>query len=156
VVRQRFSALLLLALLLRLGLALALVGNYDQESYAIVPGIMRQGGNVYAETIRYNYSPVWFTLVAAFDKAAKALTLPLHVVLRSFLSVVDIANALLIGAIVEQYQRGWGRKTALFYALNPGSILLVGYHGQFELLAMVPFLAGVYLVIRYGGVGHKA
>jgi hypothetical protein len=33
--------------------------NFDFESYAVVASIIDSGGNVYAETHRYNYGPVW-------------------------------------------------------------------------------------------------
>lgn len=34
--------------------------NYDFESYMIVGDIVSKGGNVYAETYRYNYGFVFF------------------------------------------------------------------------------------------------
>src|SRR5262249_20117774 len=54
---------------LRLWLAAGHYGNYDQTSFQAVSGIVARGGNVYAETSRYNYSPVWahiLALLAAF------------------------------------------------------------------------------------------
>jgi Gpi18-like mannosyltransferase len=114
-------------------------GNFDAVSYEIVADIMRHGGNVYAETTRYNYSPVWFHVL---DALAHVPRMPLIVVVRLFLSCIDIGNILLIHMIAERYT-GHGRIAAVAYALNPGMITLVGQHGQFEALAMLPFLAGI-------------
>lgn len=51
----------LLGLMLRMLLAAQPFYNFDVESYSLVAGIVREGGNVYAETIRYNYSPLCLT-----------------------------------------------------------------------------------------------
>jgi hypothetical protein len=37
--------------------------NYDLDSDTIVAEIVDQGGNVYADTPRYNYAPVWFNVL---------------------------------------------------------------------------------------------
>lgn len=117
---------LFLGLGLRLTLAIATQGNYDLRSYEIVSAIVRSGGNVYAETNRYNYTPLW-SFVLAF---------PINV--RVFLSCVDILNAILISHIANH-------RAGIFYALNPVSVLLVGYGGQFETLAALPILLALYL-----------
>lgn len=124
---------------LRILLALTTQGNFDAVSYEIVADIMRRGGNVYAETTRYNYSPVWFHIL---DALANVRSMPLIVVVRLFLSCIDLGNILLIHTIAQRYTEH-GRIIAVAYALNPGMITLVGQHGQFEALAMLPFLAGI-------------
>ncbi|MBQ6111682.1 MAG: hypothetical protein IJL01_04735, partial [Synergistaceae bacterium] len=37
--------------------------NFDFESYCIVGKLAAHGKNIYANTGRYNYGPVWFTLL---------------------------------------------------------------------------------------------
>ena len=127
----------------RLYLAWAFVGNYDEESFEIVAGIVRRGGNVYAETARYNYSPFWAMLLVAFDFVARTFGLPFHAVERSVLTGVDVADAALIGTIGTRFfgQPWWRGFVA--YLLNPVAILVVGYHGQFENLAALPLLLAV-------------
>jgi hypothetical protein len=124
--RRRAVVVVLLALALRLILAFTTQGNYDMRSYEVVKGIAARGGNVYAETHRYNYSPVWFGVL-------NALPDPIHVSARVLVSVADVANGIIIGAIA-------GAKARTFYLFNPLSILLVGYGGQFEALAVTPLL----------------
>jgi len=88
--------------------------------------IAERGGNVYAETTRYNYSPVWSLIL-------RTLPDPIHVSARVLVSVADVINGLIIGAIA-------GARARTFYLFNPLSILLVGYGGQFEALAIMPLL----------------
>ncbi len=38
--------------------------NFDIASYRIVADIMANDGNVYLETQRYNYGPIWFYILS--------------------------------------------------------------------------------------------
>ncbi|MEO5953731.1 MAG: hypothetical protein ABIQ44_14810 [Chloroflexia bacterium] len=117
---------------LRLILAAQPLFNYDIESYALVVGIVRGGGNVYAETYRYNYSPVWANLLGLLS----LLPVAFPFAIRGFLSIVDILNGFLL-------QRILGEKAAILYWLSPVAILIVGYHGQFDTLSATPLLVAM-------------
>ncbi len=108
--------------------------NYDLDSYMIVADIVQRGGNVYAETERYNYGPIWFSLIGGFDSLARMLgfegSAAFRVVLVSFLTLVDLGIAYVLWV-----KRG-GLVAAAFF-LNPVSILITGYHNQFENLALL-------------------
>jgi hypothetical protein len=147
------SVALLVGVGLRLFLAVAFEGNFDQVSFETVAGIVRRGGNVYAETTRYNYTPVWAMLLAGFDVFAQTVGLPLHVVVRSALTVVDVVNAILIGRIGLAYAGTSVSRGFATYLLNPVAILVVGYHGQFETLAAMPLLLAVSLGPACGRAG---
>ncbi len=144
-------SLVVLGLAARLVLAYAFYGNFDQTSYDIVASIMERGGNVYAETTRYNYTPVWAYCLLFLNRVALVTGLPFHFVVRGFLSLVDMVNALMIGLIAAQRDPKDGKQRSLLYLLNPVAILLVGCHGQFETLAMLPLLVATYLYARPGG-----
>jgi hypothetical protein len=146
--RYLFPGFMLLAGFgIRAFFAIGFFGNYDTESFYIVAEIVRKGGNVYTETFRYNYSPVWFNLLGIADHLARALDIPMHVLVRLGLSAIDLANAGLVGLIAERLRARTGTACAVMYALNPGAILLTGLHGQFETLAMLPILVGVLLYL---------
>ena len=115
-------------------------GNYDQRSYEIVVGIMRRGGNVYAETQRYNYSPVWAYLLLALDTVARAAQLSLHFTIGVFLTLIDLVNAALIGRIAAR-EGVPARVGFAAFLLNPVAVLISAYQGQFETLAALPVLA---------------
>jgi hypothetical protein len=133
---------------LRSFLAVAFLGNFDESSFEIVAEIERRGGNVFLETSRYNYTPVWALLLHGFDLVAIRFDMPLHAVVRLALTAVDVGNAALIGLIaLRATGRDPGRAFAS-YLLNPVAILVVGYHGQFETLAALPLLAAIALDAR--------
>lgn len=145
------AGLILLGFILRLLLASAFYGTYDQASYEIVASIMRRGGNIYAETTRYNYSPVWAQLLFAFDTVSRSTGTEFHYVVRAFLSVVDMLNGVLIALITETIYPGKGLRSGVAYWLNPAAILMVGHNGQFETLAVLPLLLALLLYLRRKG-----
>ncbi len=109
--------------------------NYDFESYQIVARIMANGGNVYQETFRYNYGPAWFNLLHLFQSLASH---PEHfrLCIIGFLTLVDLAIA---GLIARRYSVFLG---SIFF-LNPISIIITGFHNQFDNLAIALALAAV-------------
>jgi hypothetical protein len=128
----------------RVFFASAFRGNYDQQSYELVVAIIRRGGNVYAETSRYNYSPLWAYCLLAFDWLASATTIPFHIMLRLFLIAVDVVNSLLIGALYARFRSRPRVEGIALYLLNPVAILVVGFQGQFETLALFPLLVATW------------
>jgi hypothetical protein len=115
------SVILLFGVAARLLIALLPSDNFDLQSYEIVRGIILSGGNVYAETFRYNYSPVWGYILA------------IGIAPRLLLAVVDSINIFLV-------YRAMGKGAAIAYALNPGALVINSVHGQFEALALMPIL----------------
>ncbi|HYN81586.1 MAG TPA: glycosyltransferase family 87 protein [Gemmatimonadaceae bacterium] len=107
--------------------------NHDFTSYRIVASIMERGGNVYAETDRYNYGPIWFWVLHLLDATAQRFadpTMAFRLAVASFLSLVDIG---LFAVIYYNF----GRLPAMAALLNPVAILISGYHGQFDNLAVL-------------------
>jgi hypothetical protein len=133
---------------LRLYLAYTFRGNYDQLSYEVVSEIMTRSGNVYAETYRYNYSPVWAYILSFLSQLASFSHLQFHFVIRSFLTTVDILIAFFVGLICSRLGFADARVGFSLYLLNPVAILLTGFHGQFENLAMLPLLIATYMYSR--------
>lgn len=155
---MRTRAPVLLALVIVIGvtlrLSLPLLGhNFDVESYRIVADIMGDGGNVYAETSRYNYGPIWFLIVHGLDMlpggGAGDPAAALHFKIAAFLTLVDIG---LFAILYRRYSLAVG---ALFF-LNPVSILITGYHSQFDNLAVFLGFAAVVLFDRVEGTRGKA
>lgn len=115
--------------------------NFDFDSWKIVGDISASGGNVYAETSRYNYGPVWAAILGALYGltnlvgGSEELYRNLIVV---FLTIVDI------GIFAVLFYKLRLRYAALFL-LNPISVLITGYHNQFDNLAVLVGLVGVIL-----------
>ena len=114
--------------------------NFDFDSYRIVADLMAQGKNVYASTDRYCYGPGWFTVIHLLDALAGHRADIFRWLLIGFLSAADVAIALMLW-------RQFGLLAAAFFFLNPVSIIITGYHNQFDNVAIC---LGLLAVIRFG------
>lgn len=106
--------------------------NFDIESYRIVADIMMKDGNVYAETARYNYGPIWFHVLRFLDTIpwiSENALWSLRWKVTLFLTMVDLALSLVL-------MRWFGWRVALLFWLNPIAIIITGYHSQFDNLAV--------------------
>lgn len=120
--------------------------NYDVESYGIVADTVLSGKSVYASTIRYNYAPAW-SYILAFIKWCQVVIFQessletFHVMVAVALALVDVALACMLFA---RYSFGAG----LFFLLNPVSMLITGFHTQFDNLAILVGFIGVDAIAR--------
>lgn len=133
----------------RLWLAYFSIGNHDTMVYPFLAKMANAGQNPYALT-EYAYSPIWFYLLGAFGKIEAFLKiLPFHFIVKSFLSLVDLASLFILLRLAGRERISLVR-TALFFYLNPISFLLTGFHDQIENLALLPLLAGIELYQSLG------
>ena len=140
---SKLSWLLLLVILVGLAarMKMATLGsNYDMASYRIVVGILDQGGSVYAATERYNYGPIWFLIMQGLDILAGHNETVFRYFVAGFLSLVDVGICLFLW-------RKFGVLAACVFFLNPVSIIITGYHSQFDNLAI---LIGLLAAWRLG------
>lgn len=141
------GAAVVVAMLARLFLAWRFHGNYDQQSYEIVQDLTLHGRNVYANTERYNYSPLWFNVLNALGGITYVTGLPSHFVVRSFLSLVDAAIAVLLFKISQvSGLPPW--RSVLLFLFNPVTVLITGFHGQFDNFAVLFLVAALYIQLR--------
>lgn len=118
--------------------------NFDFESYKIVGEIVSQGGNVYAETSRYNYGFI-FSLIQGIGYKITAIVNIEAVdwMYRGYIvSVLTLAD---IGISCWLY-KNYSIKEALFFLLNPISIIITGYHNQFDNIAVLFALLAINYV----------
>ncbi len=141
--RPVFTALIGLGIALRLWVS-TFGYNFDLQSWAIVASVLDSGGNVYAETARYNYAPVWIQVIGVaswfsslFDDEIGAFGL----FFTLLLTAVDVGLCLLL-------RRKGGDMVALLFFLNPISILISGHHRQFGNLALLLGLVAAHLFDR--------
>lgn len=135
------GAILALGFVLRIILS-RLGHNYYLESYWIVGEIVVRGGNVYAETHRYNYGPIWFYILGLVYWITDILGRGFGffgLLIAVLLSVVDV------GIFYILYKK-FGLITASIFFLNPVSIIITGYHRQFDNLAILIALYAIYLL----------
>jgi hypothetical protein len=122
--------------------------NFDLDSYHVVANVIEKGGNVYKETNRYNYGPLWFYCLLAIQKLSNAMANypdAFRYLLVGLLSLVDIG-------IFSILYKKYGKLPAFLFLLNPITIIITGYHNQFDNLAL---FFGLYGVLVYEGNGKE-
>ncbi|GAK51951.1 hypothetical protein U14_03197 [Candidatus Moduliflexus flocculans] len=117
--------------------------NADFVSWQTVAKIANSGGNVYAETRYYNYGPVWFHCLHLFAKISQVF--PTHTDEIFRLLIVGLLTSADVGIFVVLYRQYSLLVAALFF-LNPISIIITGYHNQFDNLAIFIGLCAVILI----------
>lgn len=130
-----FVAALVLGFAVRVWLS-TLGMNYDMRSWFITAAVMDADREIYFGDGRYNYGPVWAYLLHALAHFTPLVTgrpygiETFHWVVAGFLSVVDAAIACIL--------RAWfGTVAALVFFLCPLTILITGFHSQFDNLAVL-------------------
>lgn len=140
-----FLALLVVALGVTLRILCAERGqNFDVDSYRIVADIMLRGGNVYQETTRYNYGPIWFHALHGIDLLRipqVAWTHDFRLKVALFLTIIDLC-------IFSFLLRSYSLKVAALFFLNPISIIITGYHSQFDNFAVLTGLVAIAAYAR--------
>ncbi len=138
--KQIFLVAGIIVLGITLRLLVTTVGhNYDFDSYMIVLQIIKKSKSVYAETTRYNYGPIWFNIMWILYKLANLDRVLFRILLVLLLSVADICIFLIL---LKKY----GIVIGCLFFLNPISILITGYHNQFDNLALLLVLCSVVIM----------
>jgi hypothetical protein len=147
ILKKQSSALIILAVGLVVRILLSYLGhNFDFQSFWLVGEIAAKFQNVYVETDRYNYGPIWFSLLFIFRKVAdfapgnETSVFRWQIVLA--LSLVDVG-------IFQILRKKIGLKTAALYLLNPVVMLISGYHNQFDNLAILMAIGASLLLDRF-------
>lgn len=112
--------------------------NFDFESYKIVGELVTDLKNVYASTSRYNYGPIFMCIQGVCYKLSLIYGTNADVIYR-----VLIVAVLTLGDLGIAYyiKRKFNVMAAIIFFLNPISIIITGYHNQFDNLAIIVLLA---------------
>ena len=100
---------------------------------------MRGGGSVYSGNVPYGYGPFWM-FVLQFADLIQSIFPENRKIFRLVIILVLTLADLLIAAIIA---RKFSHYAALLFFLNPVSIILTGYHNQFDNIAIVAALIAV-------------
>lgn len=139
--RLGWPAILLIAGLARLlpALWLPVGAGYDIESFRMATDALLSGREVYTAVLgRHPYLPFQMYLMGGMAFIARATGLPFVVAIKLPSVAADVALTGLIYHVVAGAS-GRDRATwaALLYALNPVSLLVTAYHGQFESVTLL-------------------
>lgn len=141
---------ILLGILLRY-LVMLFGYNFDFESYCIVGDIAGHFRNVYAETARYNYAPVFFCFQGSFYRLSELFGSNQILVYR--ILIVGLLTATDLG--IAFFAKRYSLKAAVIFFLNPVSILITGYHNQFDNMAVLAALISILYYNEESKIGKK-
>lgn len=124
-------------------------GNFDTRSYEEVAGIVERGGDLYRETDRYNYSPVWSVVLQGAARVARATGWTLAYAVGLLLLFFDSLTAAVIhGIVARRTSRERGLFAALLFFANPVSVLVSSWHVQFDGVSIFFLVLGVSFATR--------
>ena len=160
-----WPVILLIALLARLAPALWLpVGaGYDIDSFRMVTDALLHGQEAYTAALgRHPYLPFQMYIMAGMAALAAATGLPFVVAIKLPAILADVALTGLIYHMVRResppggHGHAWAAYLALLYALNPVSLLVTSYHGQFEAVTLLLLAAALWFWQRQRAGGSAA
>ena len=136
--------IILLGLYLRLSLAFFFRGNFDTWSWDYESNLVVKGKNIYAATSLYRYFPPWIIILGILKKLSVFISpLPFYFIVKAFLSLVDLGSLFVLLLLCRLNKTSFLKAAATFF-LNPVSVILTGFHGQFENFAIFFILLGIY------------
>lgn len=127
---------------------------YDIESLQVVAdGMQGDPLSVYGSE-RWPYPGAFLPIAALADVVADALGLPFHGVVQLPAIAADAAIAYVVWRALLPRGERVALAGAALVALSPVFVLVSGYHGQIDSVAVLPALAGVLVWLR--GVPNRA
>ena len=134
------------ALALRVSDLARFTRNFDVAAFETVVAILRRGGDLYVETNRYNYSPVWAHVLYALDSVAVHAGWSFPAVVGGFLLGVDAVTAFVLARLAGGGRRG--AAAALLFFANPVSVFVSSVHLQFDNLSILFLLVALLGLTR--------
>lgn len=110
--------------------------TYDFQSFQLVARLADDGANVYAETERYNYGPIWQLVLWGLVQLTSPESDAFRATIIAILTIADISVAIALGYLVS-WTAAW-----LFLA-SPISMVISGFHLQFDNVAMAIAMGAV-------------
>jgi Gpi18-like mannosyltransferase len=140
---------IVIALALRLILAITTYGTEDVASWNAVGEAIARGENPYRVTHFLRWPPLWMIIILAVKSLSVSLpaTFTTLIKLPPILADVAIAVVIYYYFAYRRHNLTRARRLALLYAFNPVSILIVAGHGQFDSIPTLFLLLSAYFAV---------
>lgn len=140
------TKIIILGITLRLLLATTASTNFDMHIFMTDAQFFLEGKyNIYFYNWNHTYSPAIFYIAGFLGIINKTFVfLPYPFLQRAYISFIDVLTLFVLIAIAKK-QNISPTRTAVFFFLNPVTILLSGYHAQFDNNAVFFLLLAVWL-----------
>jgi Gpi18-like mannosyltransferase len=143
----RLLVILVFGLFLRLFISMLFMGidNYDVRSYQIIGAFTLSGESIYPfwASFHHPYFPFFLYIEALALKSAMMLHIPQLFLLKILFSFFDVATIYMVYLLSKKNIRN-----ALYYAINPITILITCLHGQFDAIPLFFLLTAIYAFQR--------
>ena len=113
--------------------------NEDFYNWTWNATLLRDGGSVYSGDVPYGYGPFWM-FVLRFADLIQSIFPENRKIFRLVIILILTFADLLIAAIIA---RKFSQYAGLLFFLNPISIIITGYHNQFDNIAILAALVAV-------------
>lgn len=114
--------------------------NYDFASYLIVVDAAQHGEDAWT-TNRYNYGPIWANVLVVLKAVSPTESIfRLSIVVALWIALVTIALV---------FWRHISRVSSLIVLLSPISIIITGYHNQFDVIAIAIAILAILFLERW-------
>ena len=133
--------------------------NWDMGTYRDFAAQAPRGSALYRDIVSYHFSPVFAFLVAGVASVATAFGFSFETGVGAVLLLADAAAAALVYRIARRnLERPFGAAAgaALLFFANPVSVLVTGFHVQFDNLAVLFLLAAIAFAGRRESAGRGA
>lgn len=119
--------------------------NEDFYNWTWNATVLRDGNSVYSGDVPYGYGPFWM-FVLQFADLIQSIFPENRKIFRLVIILTLTLADLLIAAIIA---RKFSQYAGLLFFLNPISIIITGYHNQFDNIAiLVAVVAVLYLTLE--------
>lgn len=119
------------------------ITNFDGQSYTQIGALTLKGVNIYPDPAisRHPYFPLFLYLEAGALLLSRFIRVPQMLILKCFFSLFHLASIYILYHLSKK-----DIKTTWMYALNPISLLIIAFHGQFDIIPLYLILASILLM----------
>lgn len=136
--KKNILLIILLAFTIRLIPSIYAPAGNDIKNYLKIGSMVLQAKNPYTGDNPYPYPPLWMWFEATAAWISQHSSLSFSLVIKLPLIIADLGIVFLLFKFTRQ------SLPSLLYALNPVSILITGFHGQFDQLVILSLLLALY------------
>ena len=124
--------------------------NLDYLAWLGNASVLRGGGNLYSGDETYGYGPIWMFILKFADLAQDIFSENRQVFRLVIILVLTTFDLMIAIFIAKKFSLAGG----LLFFVNPISVIITGYHNQFDNLAVLVGI-GAILVISEAEFGNR-
>ena len=120
--------------------------NGDFDFWLRHAEVVRNGGNLYDGGESYGYGPVWMYVLRFADLIQGVFPENRKIFRLVIILILTLADLLIAAIIAHKFSH----YAALLFFLNPVSIIITGYHNQFDNIAISAGLFAIIVLTDFG------